>query len=66
MKRDEIDMIKAVYSVIGLMKNERIKKAIDLEILNKRVSFQMDSGATVSVIDTNTFPTKTVFFRTRS
>jgi len=41
--------------VFSLVKFEGNKTVIEVELFNKIVSFQMDSGATVSVLNVNTY-----------
>ncbi|XP_036340020.1 uncharacterized protein K02A2.6-like [Rhagoletis pomonella] len=50
-----VDAIEEIYSLTGVVKVESNKNIIDVELLNKIVAFQMDSGATVSVFNYTTY-----------
>ncbi|XP_037941915.1 uncharacterized protein K02A2.6-like [Teleopsis dalmanni] len=56
-KSHNIGTVETINSLTGIVKTESNKNYIDLEICNKIVSFQMDSGATVSLINKRTFKT---------
>jgi len=49
------ESIQKIYNVSSLVKFEGNKTVIEVELLNTIVSFQMDSGATVSVLNVNTY-----------
>jgi len=52
---NEIETIEAVNCVTGQVKGQLNKILINLEINHKVISFQMDSGATASTINANTY-----------
>ncbi|XP_046802727.1 uncharacterized protein K02A2.6-like [Lucilia cuprina] len=53
--RRDIDIIETIFDVTGVVKNKDSKSFIQLEIFNQIVNFQMDSGASISIITLKTY-----------
>ncbi|XP_036347641.1 uncharacterized protein K02A2.6-like [Rhagoletis pomonella] len=52
---NEVDTIETIYSVTGIVKQQKNKNFIDLKVMNKLIKFQMDSGASLSIITLETY-----------
>lgn len=54
-QNNNIDVVETIYDVTGKVNIENSKSVIYVEMQNKNIKFQMDSGASISIINFKTF-----------
>lgn len=54
-QNNNIDVVETIYDISGQIKTDNSKSLIVVEINNKTFKFQMDSGASISIINLKTY-----------